>query len=121
MPTICDLKIELKKKGIKGISGLNKAGLQSLLDGKKPPVKKENKKEDKTPPKRITMKEEQIPDNLKDKSYIFLKRKVEKIQNIASNPSSTPSEKIQAQKKLTSYKTAMKLAKDKQYKNKKKK
>lgn len=125
MPTICDLKIELKKKGIKGISGLNKSGLQSLLDGKAPaksvkPVKTPVKTPAKTPVKRITMKEEAIPDNLANKSYIFLKRKFEKIQNIAVNPSSTPSEQIQAQKILTSYRTAMNLAKTKQYSKKKK-
>jgi outer membrane biosynthesis protein TonB len=41
MPTICELKIELKQKGIKGITGLNKTGLQALLSGKKPEPKKE--------------------------------------------------------------------------------
>jgi len=30
--TICDLKVELKEKGIKGITGLNKSGLQALLN-----------------------------------------------------------------------------------------
>ena len=40
MPTVCELKIELKKKGIKGISGLNKAELESLLaSGKSAPPK----------------------------------------------------------------------------------
>lgn len=32
MPTVCEIKVALKAKGIKGISGLNKAGLQSLLN-----------------------------------------------------------------------------------------
>ena len=32
MVTVCDLKVALKAKGIKGISGLNKSGLQSLLN-----------------------------------------------------------------------------------------
>jgi len=31
MPTICEIKVELKSKGIKGISGLNKSELQALL------------------------------------------------------------------------------------------
>jgi hypothetical protein len=31
MPSVCELKIELKAKGIKGITGLNKAGLEALL------------------------------------------------------------------------------------------
>jgi hypothetical protein len=35
MPTVCELKIELKQKGIKGITGLNKSGLESLLKGGK--------------------------------------------------------------------------------------
>ena len=129
MPTICDLKIELKKKGIKGISGLNKGQLQSLLDGKKPepktnksfkPVVTPAKTAGNKPVKRITMKEEAIPDNLKDKSYIFLKRKVDKIENIINNSASTPAERNQATNKLTSYKRAMSLAKSKQYGKKKK-
>lgn len=33
--SICELKIELKAKGIKGITGLNKSGLESLLKGGK--------------------------------------------------------------------------------------
>ena len=124
--TICDLKVELKARGIKGISGLNKSGLQSLLDGKAPaksnkPSVSPKKTARNKPVKRITMKEETaIPDNLKDKSYIFLKRKFEKIQNIAINPASTPSEQLQAAKKLTAYRTAMNLAKTKQYSKKKK-
>jgi hypothetical protein len=32
MPTICEIKVALKAKGIKGISGLNKTALQSLLN-----------------------------------------------------------------------------------------
>jgi len=132
--TICEIKIELKSRGIKGITGLNKAQLQSLLDGKTPEKKTTSKSfkpavtPAKTaankPVKRITMKEETtaIPDNLKDKSYIYIKRKFEKIQNIAINPSSTPSEQLQAQKKLTAYRMAMNLAKTNQYgKGKKKK
>jgi len=41
MPSICELKIELKAKGIKGITGLNKSGLESLLKGDKSEPKKE--------------------------------------------------------------------------------
>jgi hypothetical protein len=47
--TICELKMELKAKGIKGYSGLNKAGLESLLKGVSeaktapPPVSKKDK------------------------------------------------------------------------------
>jgi hypothetical protein len=32
MPTVCELKVQLKAKGIKGTSGLNKAKLQEMLD-----------------------------------------------------------------------------------------
>jgi hypothetical protein len=128
MVTICEIKIQLKQKGIKGVTGLNKAQLQNLLDGKTPEKKTTTNKSftakttGNKPPKRITMKEDTttIPDNLKGKSYIFLKRKMEKIQNIAINPSSTPSEQIQATKKLTAYRTAMNLAKTNQYGKKKK-
>jgi hypothetical protein len=45
MPTVCEIKVALKAKGIKGISGLNKAGLQSLLN------KGGSNKEPKEPPK----------------------------------------------------------------------
>jgi hypothetical protein len=44
MPSICELKIELKSKGIKGISGLNKSGLEALLKGGKSEPKKEPSK-----------------------------------------------------------------------------
>ena len=33
MPSVCELKIALKSKGIKGISGLNKKELEALLKG----------------------------------------------------------------------------------------
>ena len=39
--TICELKIELKAKGIKGITGLNKSGLEALLKRGKSEPKKE--------------------------------------------------------------------------------
>jgi hypothetical protein len=45
MPTVCEIKVALKAKGIKGISGLNKSGLQSLLN------KGTSNKEPKEPPK----------------------------------------------------------------------
>jgi len=41
MPTICELKIALKEKGIKGITGLNKSGLERLLSGGKTEAKPE--------------------------------------------------------------------------------
>ena len=39
MPSICELKMELKAKGIKGITGLNKSGLEKLLSGGKTEAK----------------------------------------------------------------------------------
>jgi len=39
--SICELKIELKAKGIKGITGLNKSGLEALLKSGKSAEKKE--------------------------------------------------------------------------------
>ena len=41
MPSICELKVALKAKGIKGITGLNKSGLESLLKSGKSAEKKE--------------------------------------------------------------------------------
>ena len=63
--TICDLKVELKKKGIKGITGLNKAELQKLLDGGKSMPKKDKKKEEK--PKPEVKKEKPKPEVKKEK------------------------------------------------------
>jgi hypothetical protein len=47
--TICELKIELKAKGIKGISGLNKSGLEALLKSGKSAEKKVEKPKPFTP------------------------------------------------------------------------
>lgn len=45
MPSVCELKVELKAKGIKGISGLNKAGLEALLRSKGSAPPKQSPKE----------------------------------------------------------------------------
>ena len=123
MPTICDLKVELKSKGIKGYAGLNKSQLQSLLKtGKAAPKKQPQPKSQPKPlpPKLLKFKEEEKTDNLKDKSYIFLKRKFEKIKNIIDNDASTDAEKKQAKSFIKKYEDAMILAKQKQYNKKKK-
>ena len=40
MPSICELKMEIKAKGLKGVTGLNKSGLEALLkSGKSEPSK----------------------------------------------------------------------------------
>ena len=36
MPTVCELKIEAKKKGLKGYSNLKKAQLQNLVNSATP-------------------------------------------------------------------------------------
>ena len=75
---VCELKIELKKKGIKGITGLRKADLEALLASGKTSKKPAAKKPE--PPKLLNFKEEEKTDNLSKKSYIYLKRKVEKLK-----------------------------------------
>ena len=54
MPSICELKIELKSKGIKGITGLNKSGLEALLKGGKSEAKKKEPKPEVPKPKPFT-------------------------------------------------------------------
>ena len=121
MPTICDLKVELKSKGIKGYAGLNKSQLQSLLKTGKATPKPQPKPQSKPQaPKLLKFKEEEKTNNLKDKSYIFLKRKFEKIKNIIDNDASTDAEKKQAKSLIKKYEDAMILAKQKQYNKKKK-
>jgi len=44
MPSICELKMEIKAKGLKGVTGLNKAGLEALLKSGKSAPKKEPSK-----------------------------------------------------------------------------
>ena len=44
MPSICELKMEIKAKGLKGVTGLNKAGLEALLKSGKSAPKKESSK-----------------------------------------------------------------------------
>lgn len=119
--TICEIKIELKSRGIKGITGLNKSQLQSLLKTGKATPKPQPKTQPKPlPPKLLKFKEEEKTNNLKDKSYIFLKRKFEKIKNIIDNDASTDAEKKQAKSLIKKYEDAMILAKQKQYNKKKK-
>ena len=44
MPSICELKMEIKAKGLKGVTGLNKSGLEALLKSGKSAPKKEPEK-----------------------------------------------------------------------------
>ena len=83
---VCELKIELKKKGIKGITGLRKADLEALLaSGKSGKISKakpkaQPKPEPPKPPKLLNFHEEENTDNLSKKSYIHLKRKVQNLK-----------------------------------------
>ena len=123
MPTICDLKIELKKKGIKGMTGLNKAGLEKLLATGKPPPKQPAKKQAPVkPPLRLGYKEDDSSvQALAKKSYVTLKRLAEKLERLVNNSDATADERANAKKKLDSYHKAMEIAKKRQYGGKKKK
>ena len=73
MVTVCDLKVALKAKGIKGISGLNKSGLQSLLNkGGDQPLKKVEKRG--TPPAPKPFK----PAETKGASPVVAEKKIDK-------------------------------------------
>ena len=153
MPSVCEIKIELKKQGIKGLTGKNKAELEALLKSGKSDVKpkekkpdkpktdkkpeskvkdiikkfekKADKKETKKEPKKpllLKFKEEQEEqNNLAKKSYIYLKRKVQKIKAMIDDPSTEYGETENAKRLLKKYEDAMIKAKEKQYGNKKKK
>ena len=69
MVTVCDLKVALKAKGIKGISGLNKSGLQSLLN-----KGGSNTAETKEPPKPKPFK----PAETKGASPVVAEKKIDK-------------------------------------------
>ena len=108
MPTVCEIKVELKKRGIKGTSGLNKAGLQRLLSTgvspqKKPKQKTPSKpKKPPPPPLRLLNKDnDSTVQELAKKSYVSLKKVFDKIQRLAAKDSgATPDERSNAKKKL---------------------
>ena len=126
MPTICDIKIELKKRGIKGMTGLNKTGLKELLATGKPPPKQPKQPVPeqfrKSPPLRLGFKEDDSSvQALAKKSYVILKRLAEKIERLANNQGATADERANAKKKLDTYHKAMEIAKKRQYGGRKKK
>jgi hypothetical protein len=148
MPSVCEIKIELKKQGIKGLTGKNKTELEALLKSGKSDVKPKEKKPDKKPQSKVkdiikkfekkadkkeTKKEPKKPlllkfkeeqeeeNNLAKKSYIYLKRKVQKIKAMIDDPSTEYGETENAKRLLKKYEDAMNKAKEKQYGNKKKK
>ena len=78
MPTVCELQIEAKKKGLKGYSKLKKSALERFVkEGKSAPKKEPKKKETKKKeePKRLTFKP---PQAKKDENQ-------EKIENLSKN------------------------------------
>ena len=115
MPSVCEIKIELKKQGIKGLTGKNKAELEALLKSGKSDVKPKEKKPDKKPdkkpePKRLEFKKE--PEKAPEKAPILSNKSMPELyvkilslekrlkDNINSN------EKQITEKTLEKYKTA---------------
>jgi len=122
MPTICELKVELKNKGIKGISGLNKSALIALLtSGKTQPKPKEPPKPKPTeppkakpklkiipppsPPKLLKLKEEPTP--MIGKKLAVLKRLQLSLETLIKDESVLKGEKDNAEKKLKLVKAAI--------------
>ena len=71
MPSICELKMEIKAKGLKGVTGLNKAGLEALLKSGKSAPKKESSK-----PKPF------VPAPTKGESPVVAEKKIDKKINV---------------------------------------
>ena len=102
--SICELKMEIKAKGIKGITGLNKSGLEALLkSGKSEPSKtksfvpaptkgespvvaekKINKKEKTFKPLMITYKP--IKEKKQTKPMIFYEKHKDRIEGFMKSP-----------------------------------
>ena len=111
MPSVCELKIELKKKGIKGISGLNKAGLEKLLatgvsapakpkskPASKPAPKPAPKPSPKLSPKLLKMTEE--PVKLLSSKMPALRKMESALESLLNNTTTLAGEKSNAIKKL---------------------
>jgi hypothetical protein len=121
MVTVCELQIEAKKKGIKGYSGLKKAQLEELVKtGKRTEGKKKQTKKEVEKPMKLLLHKEVDSDTLyKGKSYVYLKRKYEKVSALANGNNATKAEMQRAKSKLKPIKEAMDLAKKRQYGKKK--
>jgi len=104
MPSICELKIELKAKGIKGISGLNKSGLEALLKSGKSAEKKEPPK-----PKPFTpaptkgespvVSEKKIDKKIKPPKILMLTYKPEKEKPKKEEPKEEPKKEVKSKSK----------------------
>ena len=76
MPSVCELKIELKKRGIKGRSGLNKSELEKLLaTGVSAPPKTKSKSEPKPEPKPQKEAPKEAPKKARGSDLKLLKMK----------------------------------------------
>ena len=123
MPSVCELKIELKKKGIKGVTGLNKAGLEELLaSGVSAPPKTKSKPEPKPEPKPVPkeapkpklLKMKELSPKTQPKKYqttplktlIRLEENTEKLMN---DESVQMGEKVNAEKTLIDIQKAIAL------------
>ena len=136
MPTICELQIEAKKKGLKGYSGLRKSQLENLIKTgakpakpakKEPPseaftikTKKKKKKEKKEPaPKKEPIKlityKEVNKELYKDKSYKYLKKLYDKVLALTKDTKATEAERERAKTKLMPIEQAMNEAKKRTY------
>jgi len=125
MVTVCELQIEAKRKGIKGYSKLKKAQLEELVksgertEGNKKEAQKKAQKEAEKPMKSLLHKEVDSDPLYKGKSYVYLKRKYEKVSALANGNNATKAEKERAMSKIKPLKEAMELAKKRQYGKKK--
>lgn len=52
MPTVCDLRVELRRRGHTGFTGLDKAGLEALLKRTKQKPKKAKRSPPRSPRKK---------------------------------------------------------------------
>ena len=97
MPSVCELKIELKKRHIKGISGLNKRGLEKLLASGTSAPKETPKETPKAKPLLLTLK-----DTGKYAATSTIKLLLLEISttNLIKDSASTYGERTNAKKKL---------------------
>ena len=121
MVTVCELQIEAKKKGIKGYSKLKKAQLEELVKtGKRTEGKSKQTKTEVGKPMKLLLHKADDSDPLyKGKSYVYLKKKYEKVTALANDKNATKAEIERAKSKLKPIKEAMDLAKKRQYGKKK--
>ena len=112
--TICELKIELKAKGIKGITGLNKSGLEALLKSGKSAEKKEPPKPKPFVPAPTKGESPKIAEKQIDKKIkppkppkiLMLTYKPEKEKPKKEEPKEEPKKEVKSKSKVKIYKSA---------------